>query len=48
MIEKINLIWSRNYKRFKSEGGEFTGGNITDPKNGKTYKCTVKQMVQTS
>ena len=26
----------------KSEGGEFTGGNITDPKNGKTYKCTVK------
>ena len=26
----------------KSEDGEFTGGNITDPKNGKTYKCTVK------
>lgn len=26
----------------KKEGNEFTNGNITDPKNGKTYKCTVK------
>jgi len=23
------------------KGNEFTGGNITDPKNGKTYKCTI-------
>ncbi|NAW50532.1 DUF2147 domain-containing protein [Elizabethkingia argentiflava] len=23
------------------EGDEFTKGNITDPKNGKTYKCTI-------
>lgn len=23
------------------DGNEFTGGTITDPKNGKTYKCTV-------
>lgn len=25
----------------KKEGSEFTGGTITDPKTGKTYKCTV-------
>ena len=25
----------------KKEGDEFTGGTITDPKNGKTYKCTI-------
>ncbi|MGU3376229.1 DUF2147 domain-containing protein [Chryseobacterium sp. M5A1_1a] len=25
----------------KKEGDEFTGGTITDPKTGKTYKCTV-------
>lgn len=25
----------------KKDDGEFTGGNITDPKNGKTYKCTI-------
>lgn len=23
------------------DGNEFSGGTITDPKNGKTYKCTV-------
>lgn len=23
------------------EGDEFTGGTITDPKTGKTYKCTI-------
>lgn len=23
------------------EGSEFTGGTITDPKTGKTYKCTI-------
>lgn len=25
----------------KKEGDEFTGGTITDPKSGKTYKCTI-------
>ncbi|MGN0003920.1 MAG: DUF2147 domain-containing protein [Sphingobacterium composti] len=25
----------------KKDGKEFTGGNITDPKSGKTYKCTI-------
>ena len=25
----------------KKEGDEFTGGSITDPKNGKSYKCTI-------
>lgn len=23
------------------DGDEFTGGTITDPKNGKSYKCTI-------
>lgn len=27
----------------KKEGNEFTGGTITDPKTGKTYKCTIKR-----
>ena len=25
----------------KKDGNEFTGGAITDPKTGKTYKCTI-------
>ena len=25
----------------KKDGNEFTGGTITDPKSGKSYKCTV-------
>lgn len=25
------------------DGDEFSGGSITDPKNGKTYKCTIKR-----
>lgn len=25
----------------KKEGNEFTSGTITDPKTGKTYKCTI-------
>jgi uncharacterized protein (DUF2147 family) len=28
-------------KGLKKEGDEFTGGTITDPKTGKTYKCTI-------
>ena len=27
----------------QQDGSEFSGGTITDPKNGKTYKCTVKK-----
>lgn len=25
----------------QKDGNEFTGGTITDPKTGKTYKCTI-------
>jgi len=25
----------------KKDGNEFSGGTITDPKTGKTYKCTI-------
>ena len=25
------------------DGDEYSGGTITDPKNGKTYKCTIKR-----
>ncbi|MBT2623037.1 MULTISPECIES: DUF2147 domain-containing protein [Chryseobacterium] len=28
-------------KGLKKDGDEFTGGTITDPKTGKTYKCTI-------
>ncbi|WP_294244048.1 DUF2147 domain-containing protein [uncultured Chryseobacterium sp.] len=27
----------------KKDGDEFTDGTITDPKSGKTYKCTIKR-----
>lgn len=27
----------------KKDGNEFSGGTITDPKTGKTYKCTIKR-----
>lgn len=27
----------------KKDGNEFTDGTITDPKTGKTYKCTIKR-----
>ena len=26
----------------KKDGGEYTGGNIYDPGNGKTYNCSMK------
>lgn len=29
-------------KGLSPDGDEWTGGTITDPKNGKTYKCYVK------
>lgn len=28
-------------RNLKKDGDEFTGGTITDPKTGKTYKCTI-------
>ena len=28
----------------KKVGGEFTGGTITDPKTGKTYKCNISRQ----
>jgi uncharacterized protein (DUF2147 family) len=28
-------------RNLKKEGNEFTSGTITDPKTGKTYKCTI-------
>lgn len=27
----------------KKDGSEFSGGTITDPKTGKTYKCIIKR-----
>lgn len=36
------LIGLEIIRGLKKDGNEFSGGHITDPKNGKTYKCTVK------
>lgn len=35
------LIGLEIIRGLKKEGKEFTGGTITDPKSGKTYKCTI-------
>jgi uncharacterized protein (DUF2147 family) len=35
------LIGLEIIRGLKKEGNEFTGGTITDPKKGKTYKCTI-------
>lgn len=35
------LVGLEIIRGLKKDGEEFTGGNITDPKNGKTYKCTI-------
>lgn len=35
------LIGLEIIRGLKKEGKEFTGGTITDPKTGKTYKCTI-------
>lgn len=35
------LIGLEIIRGLKKEGNEFTTGNITDPKTGKTYKCTI-------
>lgn len=35
------LIGLEIIRGLKQEGKEFTSGSITDPKSGKTYKCTI-------
>ena len=35
------LVGLEIIRGLKKDDEEFTGGNITDPKNGKTYKCTI-------
>lgn len=35
------LIGLEIIRGLKKEDAEFTGGTITDPKKGKTYKCTI-------
>lgn len=35
------LIGLEIIRGLKMEGKEFTGGTITDPKSGKTYKCSI-------
>ncbi|NGF55624.1 DUF2147 domain-containing protein [Parapedobacter sp. SGR-10] len=35
------LIGLEIIRGLSKEGNEFTGGSITDPQNGKTYKCTI-------
>ncbi|HRP68449.1 MAG TPA: DUF2147 domain-containing protein [Turneriella sp.] len=37
-IVGLTIIWG-----LKEDGGEWTGGHIMDPKNGKTYKCKIKR-----
>ncbi|UZT99779.1 DUF2147 domain-containing protein [Chryseobacterium fluminis] len=35
------LVGLEIIRGLKKEDDEFTGGTITDPKTGKTYKCTI-------
>ena len=35
------LIGLEIIRGLEKDGDEFTGGTITDPKSGKTYKCTI-------
>lgn len=35
------LIGLEVIQGLKLDDGEYTGGTITDPKSGKTYKCTI-------
>ncbi|MBA5247514.1 DUF2147 domain-containing protein [Marnyiella aurantia] len=37
------LIGLEIIRGLNKDGNEFTGGTITDPKSGKTYKCTIKR-----
>ncbi|MGC4128539.1 MAG: DUF2147 domain-containing protein [Bergeyella sp.] len=37
------LIGLEIVRGLSKDGNEFSGGTITDPKSGKTYKCTIKR-----
>lgn len=37
------LVGLEIIRDLKKDGNEFTGGTITDPKKGKSYKCTIKK-----
>ena len=37
------LIGLEIIRGLNKDGNELTGGTITDPKSGKTYKCTIKR-----
>lgn len=37
------LIGLEILRGMKKSGNEFTGGTITDPKSGKTYKCNISR-----
>lgn len=37
------LVGLEIIRGMKKSGNEFTGGTITDPKSGKTYKCNISR-----
>ena len=37
------LVGLEIIRGLKKDGNDFSGGTITDPKTGKTYKCTIKK-----
>ncbi len=37
------LVGLEIIRGLKKDGGEFSGGTITDPKSGKSYKCIIKR-----
>lgn len=37
------LVGLEIIRGLQKDGNEFSGGTITDPKTGKTYKCTIKR-----
>lgn len=37
------LIGLEIIRGMSKDGSDFSGGKITDPKSGKTYKCTIKR-----
>ena len=37
------LVGLEIVRGLSKDGDEFSGGTITDPKNGKSYKCTIKR-----
>ena len=41
-LRKRQLIGLNMLSGLKKDGGEYTGGKIYDPGNGKTYNCSMK------